>query len=1044
MTHDLTRRALIRAAAATAGAIGIAGLAGGTLPAQAAASGAPDSTEPVRDLIQRYLGAKASQFELQTLPPAASGLDQFQISGEAGHIVLAGTSRPALTGAFNWWLKYVAGGHISWDYNQLDLPAILPAPASPITGATPFRIRLQGNITWLGYTSAYWDWERWQQEIDYFAASSYTHVAMSIGHEIVYYHLLQDYGYTEAEARAWIPLPGHQPWWWMDNLYGANGPISVGLMQRRARLGRQIMDRMRELGISPVVPGFLGFVPVDFADRNPGVDVVAQGDWEGYERPSILNPVSSLFAQMAADFYGYQQQVFGAGGFAYFGDFFQEGGATGDIDVTAAAGATQAAMQQASPGALWQLQAWSGNPRQSLITGVDTSKVFVVDLQADADPQWTATDAFWGAPWTWGTISNSGGDLALYGRLPGINTGLPAALTATGRGDLSGVHLAPEGNDMNPVLADFIADMVWRDAPVDLTDWITAYATRRYGRSDAQATAAWQILLATAYGAQGNTGNVDTAPDSLFNAQPSLAANTANAYNATVIPYNPGQLVKACRNLLDASPALRSRATYRYDLLDVTRQTLDNASRTLLPQINAAYQAGDRTRFRSLADHWLDLMKLQDRLLHTDQRFMVGPWLDYAARSAATAAERQQLSYDARDLISAWGNQSAASAGLRDYANRSWQGMVGDFYHHRWSLYFDSLDTALQTGTAPAVIDWFTVDSTWAQQQNAYPLPPAGDTHTIASQVWHRLTTDPMYGQVTATASPTAVAAGATAVVTVTFSNANPVNDADDVVLGLTLPSGFTVTATSPTSAGTVATAGTATATFTVTVSADYQGSSAMDAIAAAGTASFRYAGVAGESAGYATLLVPSPVQPPNHTVTFTTSLFGQNGDTYAIYAGGADMWGGTNQFGTIYQPGVLAVGGSVVTEVTAQSDTGPWTRAGIVVRNDLTTNGSPGYMDLALTPSGVALSWDSNGDGLLDSLDVASYNSAPCYLKLTRDSATGYTGSYSTDGTTWITVASVTVPGGSASQDAGIFATAASSSMGLYRFSGFTIGSAS
>ena len=56
-------------------------------------------------------------------------------------------------------------------------------------------------------------------------------------------------------------------------------------------------------------------------------------------------------------------------------------------------------------------------------------------------------------------------------------------------------------------------------------------------------------------------------------------------------------------------------------------------------------------------------------------------------------------------------------------------------------------------------------------------------------------------------------------------------------------------------------------------------------------------------------MLVPAPVQPPYRIVAFTTSVFGQKDSTFAIYTGGADRWGGINEFGTIYRPAALTVG---------------------------------------------------------------------------------------------------------------------------------------
>lgn len=1039
------RRAILKAAAAGTGAMAL-GLTAQARPARAASSPAaadPAQTAAVRGLIIRYLGgAKAAQFELRTLPGGGPGT--FTIGGTPGHVILSGTDGPALTAAFNWWLKYTAGGHVSWNYNQLNLPATLPAPASPVTVTTPYRIRMYGNPTWTGYTSPYWDWDRWQREIDYVAASSYTHVVVNQGTELLYYRLLRDYGYSDTEARAWIPGPAHQPWWWMDNIYDVDGPLSMGVLERRAALAVQVFDRMRELGITPLIPGFIGFVPVDFAYRNHGADVVDQGPWSGYTRPALLNPGKAPFADLAGDYYGYQKKLFGEG-FAYWGDFLHEGGRQGDIDLAAAAAGVQTAMQKASPGSLWMLQGWGGTPKQATIEGlVDKSLTWVADLQTDANPGWTKTSAWWGAPWTWGTISNAGGNVALYGRLPGINTGLTGALASPNRGDLAGIHFAPEAGDMNPVLADYIADMAWRTQPVDLTSWIQAYSDRRYGTASAPARSAWQTLLTTAYGAQGNTGNVVVAPDSLFNAQPALDTQSANPYGATKIPYDPGKLFGVARNLLDAAPALASQATFRYDLLDVTRQLHSNASRVLLPQISDAYRAGDRATFSSLAGHWLALMTRLDTLLGTEPSYMIGPWLADAAALATTPDEQRTLSYDARNILAAWGNRDGWFNGLGDYSNRDFNGLVGDFYHSRWSAYFDYLSKLQGDGTPPAAIDWFAFDEAWSRRTGTYPVQPSGDVVKLASAAWTDLAADPMYAQVTVAASQTEVKPGDTVTATVTFTNASAVHAASGVSVMVTAPAGLTVTP-AVTRLGDVAAGGISSAKVTVTVPADAAPSSALDQLTVTATATCSFDGKTVSGTGYAPLLLPSPVQPPNKTVAFTSASFGQHGSDYAIYAGGdgGALLFGDSAFAAIYQASVLSAGGSVTTKVTQLAPTGGYAEAGILVRNDLTAKDSAGCVFMSVTPdNSVLMGWDGAGNGRMNSYNQTEYAAAaPLYLRLTRDTATSYTGYYSADGKTWTKLGSGTVPGGASAQDASLFTTAGGAvPSGIARFSGFTI----
>ncbi|WP_328351179.1 hypothetical protein OG800_06750 [Streptomyces sp. NBC_00445] len=55
-------------------------------------------------------------------------------------------------------------------------------------------------------------------------------------------------------------------------------------------------------------------------------------------------------------------------------------------------------------------------------------------------------------------------------------------------------------------------------------------------------------------------------------------------------------------------------------------------------------------------------------------------------------------------------------------------------------------------------------------------------------------------------------------------------------------------------------------------------------------------------------------------------------------------------------------------------------------MRNDLSTDGSAGYVNLGVTPSnGCVLSWDSGANGTFDSIRQAGPFTAPVHLRLTR-----------------------------------------------------------
>jgi alpha-N-acetylglucosaminidase len=282
--------------------------------------------------------------------------------------------------------------------------------------------------------------------------------------------------------------------------------------------------------------------------------------------------------------------------------------------------------------------------------------------------------------------------------------------------------------------------MAWRNQPLDTDRWTADYVRRRYGSLDAHALAAWRVLLNTAYDIRIDNvifnSERDAAQESLFNAQPSLTVNRASNWSPEGMRYNADAFKKALPEMLQVAPDLRSSETYQYDLVDIARQTLANESRILLPQIKTAYDSKDRARFDALTQRWLQLMDLQDELLNTNRFFLVGTWLDQVQPWASTPDELAKLDYDARSLLTTWGDRKASEgASLHDYGNKDWAGLTRDYYRLRWQTYFRSLDDALRTGKAPEQIDWFTLGDTWNRGQQHYLDQPVGDAYAVATRI---------------------------------------------------------------------------------------------------------------------------------------------------------------------------------------------------------------------------------------------------------------------------------------------------------------------
>ncbi|MET9363364.1 alpha-N-acetylglucosaminidase [Streptomyces sp. NPDC006632] len=735
----LSRRTLLSSLAGSALALGAS-----TGTGHAVQAGAPAAPDPAARALARLLPRHAGQVTFRATPraiaPRAAGRDsdRFRVSGGAGRILVEGSTPAVQLTGFHWYLRHVAHAHISWTGEQTGLPATLPAVPAPIEKTAGVTHRFAFNDTNDGYTGPYHDWTYWERELDVLALHGYNEVLVYLGADTVYHRTFLQHGYDATELRAWLPGPAHQPWWLLQNMSGFGGPLSRQLLDERAELAVRVVTRLRELGMSPVLPGYFGTVPPGFTDREPGARVVPQGVWGGFPRPDWLDPRCDAFGRVAGTFYDVQNELLGAAP-SYKMDLLHEGGTPGDVPIGDAARAVESALRTARPGALWTILGWQNNPHREIVEAVDKARLFIVDGLSDRFPSVTDREETWeGTPYAFGSIWNFGGHTVM-----GANTPDWASLYERWRtkpdSALDGIALMPEGADNNPAAFALFSDLPWTEGTLDLEEWFRQWPRYRYGADDAHAARAWDVLRRTAYGTT-RADSWSEGADGLFGARPDLNALSAGYWSPRQLRYDAAEFAKALPELLAVAPALRTSSAYRYDLLDVTRQTLSNRSRLLLPDIRTAYQAKDTARFASLTEQWMRDLALLERVVATDRNHLLGRRLADARSWGATAQEKDRLEYDLLTLLTVWGPRAAADGGhLRDYANREWSGLVGGLYTLRWRTCFDTLATSLTTGRPPAPVDWFALEDAWVRTHPPFATEPSGDIVKVAGEVTRAL-----------------------------------------------------------------------------------------------------------------------------------------------------------------------------------------------------------------------------------------------------------------------------------------------------------------
>ncbi len=176
-------------------------------------------------LLRRLLPERAGEFRLELLA-AGDTPDTFEISGGGNDpVMLRGSTPLTIAVALNWYLKHYCHAHVSWCGNQLELPKPLlrVSPAVRITG--PYRYRYYMNYCTCSYSMAFWDWARWEREIDWMALAGINLPLAIIGQELVWQRVYHRFGLTNDDLRDFFAGPAFLAWGWMGNLDGWGGPM---------------------------------------------------------------------------------------------------------------------------------------------------------------------------------------------------------------------------------------------------------------------------------------------------------------------------------------------------------------------------------------------------------------------------------------------------------------------------------------------------------------------------------------------------------------------------------------------------------------------------------------------------------------------------------------------------------------------------------------------------------------------------------------------------------------------------------------------------
>ena len=674
-------------------------------------------------VIERFAGKTNIDVSIKLLPAEKNECDRFTTSVDnSGKLLIKGNSPVAICRGFYDYVKSNGYGINSWSGNRISMPAKLQ-PQQPKTIQSPYRHHYYYNVVTYGYTLPYWDWARWEQEIDWMALHGMDMPLALVANEAISARVWKKLGLSDEEIQRYFVGPAHLPWMRMGNISGVDSPMPMSWHNDQIALQHKILDRMRSLGMKPICPGFAGFLPLEIKRLYPEANIV-ESEWAGFHNWMLMAD-DPLFPKIGKMFIEEWEKEFGKCEY-YIADSFNEmsipfppKGTKERYDKLAQYGSTvYEGIRSANPDATWVMQGWMlGFTRSiwdyesysALMKEVPDNKVLILDMAEDYNYKWWSNTANWeffkgfdNKQWVYSTIPNMGGKTGMTGYLDFYaNGGRLDAFVSPNKGNLVGYGTAPEGTENNEVVYELICDAGWTADSINLQQWLENYTQCRYGETNPNITKYWQEITNSVY------NNFTDHPRFVWQLRPGRAPK--GTYQIDSLFFS------AIEKYAEAAPAMKNDSLYVTDLTELAAQYAGGKMEVLAQNVIQAAMWDEVEKIDSVAKLFNQIALATDQVLAAHPIYNLQRWIDFAKAHATTPEESAYYEKNAKRIVTIWGPP------VNDYSARIWSGLIRDFYLPRMNAYFNSL----KTGQA---FDYPAWEGNWVETSvGLSPVTPAKD-----------------------------------------------------------------------------------------------------------------------------------------------------------------------------------------------------------------------------------------------------------------------------------------------------------------------------
>lgn len=663
--------------------------------------------------------------------------DFFSITAQNGKIHVKANNYISAFHGIYCYLKEYCNVQLSWCANQEIHISSLVMFDGEFHKEIEQKYRVYMNYCTLDYSMCWWDFERWEKEIDFMAMNGINMPLAVVGTEAVWYETLLQFGFTKKEALDFISGPAFWAWQLMTNIEGYLPPENEKYVYERLELGRKILQRYLEFGMYPIQQGFSGHVPVLLRKKYPKAKILMQNGWCRYPKTAQLDPLDPLFFEFGTVYLNKMNELFGNHHFIAC-DPFHEGTPpkSSRAYLNDVGKAINRLYENFDSESVWVMQAWT--MRKHIVKAVPKNRLLILDLNSEKTPQ---NDNCWGYPVVSGMLHDFGGKNSMQGKLKQHSENAYLKLKNAGA-NVVGSGMFMEGIEQNPVVYDLQFELLTTAQAIDLDKWLDKYILRRYGKFDKTLRKAWEILLETCYRSDGYKEN---AVGSVVASRPQMIPTQAGPCCKNKLYYDTDKFEKAVELYLSVSEDFKESDGYQYDLCDLTRQAMSNRFHKEQIKFADAYKKKNISAVEEIAKKQLSLLADMDTLLSHRKEFCFSRWINDCHNLATDEKEKRYFDMNARTLLTSWGDIRSTTWSLYDYAWREWSGLIKEYYYKRWKMFYNKVLYCLKNKKILFIINgdgyigrfWYKsypfgkklnkFELSWLKDYKEYPEPKNSD-----------------------------------------------------------------------------------------------------------------------------------------------------------------------------------------------------------------------------------------------------------------------------------------------------------------------------